>query len=148
MSIDGTYTCVTKSPMGDQTSEFTIVTDGDTFTGVNAGFTVDMGPEATTTFYAKNWYVDGERLAEANRTVVVEPQGEAIQNVDIELVGAWNSSLDLVLNPVFQVCVDLIGCWDLVDMDIPIPLAGDDFEQFFPLQTLEFPPVNYLHTRR
>lgn len=109
------------------------------FTGVNAGFTVDMGPEATTTFYAKNWYVDGERLAEANRTVVVEPQGEAIQNVDIELVGAWNSSLDLVLNPVFQVCVDLIGCWDLVDMDIPIPLAGDDFEQFFPLQTLEFP---------
>ena len=37
MSIDGTYTCVTKSPMGDQTSEFTIVTDGDTFTGTNAG---------------------------------------------------------------------------------------------------------------
>ena len=37
MSIDGTYACVTKSPMGDQTSEFTIVTDGDTFTGTNTG---------------------------------------------------------------------------------------------------------------
>lgn len=109
------------------------------FTGVNATISVDMGPEAATSFHAQNWYVDGERLAVAGETVVVEPMGEGIQPVEVELVGAWNSSLDLVLNPVFEVCVDIVGCWDLVDIDIPVPLAGDDFEQFFPMQTLEFP---------
>jgi MYXO-CTERM domain-containing protein len=109
------------------------------FTGVNATFSVDLGPEAATTFHAENWYVDGERLAVAGETVVVEPLGEGIQPVEVELVGAWNSSLDLVLNPVFEVCVDIIGCWDLVDLDVPVPLAGDDFQQFFPMQTLDFP---------
>ncbi|MEP2101149.1 MAG: hypothetical protein ABJP02_08045 [Parasphingorhabdus sp.] len=37
MSIDGSYDCVTKSPMGDQASVVTIVTNGDTFTGTNEG---------------------------------------------------------------------------------------------------------------
>ncbi|MEL6874983.1 MAG: hypothetical protein AAGM33_05850 [Pseudomonadota bacterium] len=37
MSIDGSYDCVTKSPMGDQASVVTIVTDGDTFSGTNEG---------------------------------------------------------------------------------------------------------------
>lgn len=37
MSIDGSYDCITKSPMGDQASVVTIVTDGDTFTGTNEG---------------------------------------------------------------------------------------------------------------
>ena len=37
MSVDGTYDCVTKSPMGDQKSKFTVKSDGDTFTGNNAG---------------------------------------------------------------------------------------------------------------
>jgi hypothetical protein len=37
MSVAGTYDCVTKTPMGDQKSKFTVVVDGDSFTGVNAG---------------------------------------------------------------------------------------------------------------
>ena len=37
MSIDGSYDCVTKSPMGDQKSVFTVKSDGSTFTGENAG---------------------------------------------------------------------------------------------------------------
>ena len=36
MSISGTYECVTKTPMGDQKGDLTIVVDGDTFTGTNA----------------------------------------------------------------------------------------------------------------
>ena len=62
MSIDGTYACVTKSPMGDQTSEFTIVTDGDTFTGTNAGAMGSMDVE--------NGKVDGNHITwEMNMTV-------------------------------------------------------------------------------
>lgn len=39
MSVAGTYECLTKTPMGDQTSMFTVVpgADGTTFTGTNAG---------------------------------------------------------------------------------------------------------------
>ncbi|MGH6785670.1 MAG: hypothetical protein ACREBO_02480 [Novosphingobium sp.] len=37
MSVSGTYNVVTKTPMGDQSSKFTVVADGDTFTGSNAG---------------------------------------------------------------------------------------------------------------
>ncbi len=33
MSVAGTYTVTTKTPMGDQTGTFTIVVDGDSFTG-------------------------------------------------------------------------------------------------------------------
>lgn len=35
--VDGSYDCVTKSPMGDQKSVFTVQTNGDSFTGQNAG---------------------------------------------------------------------------------------------------------------
>lgn len=38
MSLSGTYECVTKTPMGDQKSNFTLVDNGDgTFSGTNAG---------------------------------------------------------------------------------------------------------------
>jgi len=37
MSVSGTYDCVTKTPMGDQKSKFTINAEGDTFTGQQAG---------------------------------------------------------------------------------------------------------------
>ena len=37
MSVAGTYDCVTKTPMGDQKSKFTVTIDGDTFSGQQAG---------------------------------------------------------------------------------------------------------------
>lgn len=37
MSVAGTYNTVVKSPMGDQTGTFTVVAEGDTFTGQMAG---------------------------------------------------------------------------------------------------------------
>ncbi len=37
MSVAGTYDCLTKTPMGDQKSKFTVNVDGDSFTGINAG---------------------------------------------------------------------------------------------------------------
>jgi len=35
--LDGAYDCMTKTPMGDQKSVFTVATDGDGFTGSNVG---------------------------------------------------------------------------------------------------------------
>ncbi len=53
-TIDGSYDCVTKSPMGDQKSVLTITSDGDTFTGQNAG---TMG-----SLEIQNGKVDGNTL--------------------------------------------------------------------------------------
>ncbi|AHE56861.1 hypothetical protein [Sphingomonas sanxanigenens] len=40
MSLDGAYDCITKSPLGEQKSVFTVISDGSSFTGTNAG---DLG---------------------------------------------------------------------------------------------------------
>ena len=45
MALDGNYHCITKSPLGDQKSVFTVTTSGDTFTGVNAGAMGSMDVE-------------------------------------------------------------------------------------------------------
>lgn len=45
MALDGNYDCITKSPLGDQKSVFTVTTSGDTFTGVNAGAMGSMDVE-------------------------------------------------------------------------------------------------------
>ena len=45
MALDGNYDCITKSPLGDQKSVFTVTTNGDTFTGQNAGTMGSMDVE-------------------------------------------------------------------------------------------------------
>ncbi len=56
MAVAGTYECLTKTPMGDQTSTFTVIPgdDGTTFTGSNAG---PMG-----SLEVKNGKIDGNQL--------------------------------------------------------------------------------------
>ena len=54
MSVAGTYDCVTKTPMGDQKSKFTVTVDGDSFTGQNAGAMGSMD--------VKDGKVDGNTL--------------------------------------------------------------------------------------
>lgn len=53
-TVDGAYDCVTKTPMGDQTSVFTVISSGDTFHGTNAG---PLG-----SLDVKDGKVDGNRL--------------------------------------------------------------------------------------
>ncbi len=48
MSVAGRYTCVTKTPMGDQTSTFTVAPDGNTFSGTNVGQMGSMDVESGT----------------------------------------------------------------------------------------------------
>lgn len=36
-SVDGAYDCITKTPMGDQSSVFTVISNGGIFHGTNAG---------------------------------------------------------------------------------------------------------------
>jgi hypothetical protein len=52
--VDGSYDCVTKSPMGDQKSVFTVNSNGDSFTGQNAG--------AMGSLDVENGKVEGNKL--------------------------------------------------------------------------------------
>ncbi len=53
--MDGNYECITKSPMGDQKSVFSIKVDGGSFTGQNAG--------AMGSLDVENGKVEGNRLS-------------------------------------------------------------------------------------
>ena len=65
MSVAGTYECVTKTPMGDQKSDVTIVVNGDTFTGTNSGQMGSMEME--------NGKVDGNKLTWTMKMTVPMP---------------------------------------------------------------------------
>lgn len=77
MSVAGTYEVVTKTPMGDQKSTMTVVVDGDTFTGTNAGAMGSMTMD--------NGKVDGNRLTWTMNMTVPMPmtlEGEATVDGD------------------------------------------------------------------
>ena len=76
MSVAGTYDCLTKTPMGDQKSKFTVVLggngDGDSFTGQNVGGMGSMDVE--------NGKVAGNTLTWSMKMTVPMPmtlEGEA-----------------------------------------------------------------------
>jgi len=65
MSVAGKYECVTRSPMGDQTSILTVDLDGDTFSGSNSG---PMGNLAIT-----GGTVDGNTISWSSDITVPMP---------------------------------------------------------------------------
>ncbi len=64
-SVDGAYDCVTKTPMGDQKSVFTIVSKDGMFHGTNAG--------ALGSLDVKDGRVDGNRLTWKMEMVIPMP---------------------------------------------------------------------------
>ena len=77
MSVAGTYTVITKTPMGDQSSDMTITVDGDTFTGTNAGAKGSMSLD--------NGKIDGDKLTWSMNMTVPMPmtlEGEATVDGD------------------------------------------------------------------
>lgn len=87
MSVAGTYDCITKSPMGDQKSMFTIVPgdDGTTFTGTNAGAMGDMEVE--------DGKIDGDKLTwKMNMTAPIPMTLECDASIEgDQLVGNVNA---------------------------------------------------------
>ncbi|MEO0464176.1 MAG: hypothetical protein AAF127_13680 [Pseudomonadota bacterium] len=75
MSVAGSYKTVVKSPMGDQSGTFTVVPEGDTFTGTMAGGMGQMDVE--------NGKIDGNTLTwEMNMTVPMPMKLECEATVD------------------------------------------------------------------
>lgn len=87
MSVAGTYECVTKTPMGDQTSTFTVIPgdDGTSFTGTNAG---PMG-----NLEVQDGKIDGNTLSwKMDMTVPMPLELNCTANVDgDQLTGTVNA---------------------------------------------------------
>lgn len=64
-TVDGAYDCITKTPMGDQSSVFTVVSTGDRFNGTNAG---PLG-----SLDVKDGKVEGNRLTWKMEMVIPMP---------------------------------------------------------------------------
>ncbi|MGD9810687.1 MAG: hypothetical protein AB7U35_05025 [Sphingobium sp.] len=64
-SVDGAYDCITKTPMGDQASVFTVISSGGSFHGTNAG--------ALGSLDVKEGKVDGNMLSWKMDMVVPMP---------------------------------------------------------------------------
>ena len=76
-TVDGAYDCVTKTPMGDQQSVFTVISNGETFHGTNAG---PLG-----SLDVKDGKVDGNRLTWKMEMVIPMPmtlEAEAVVDGD------------------------------------------------------------------
>lgn len=76
-TVDGAYDCVTKTPMGDQQSVFTVISNGGTFHGTNAG---PLG-----SLDVKDGTVDGNRLSWKMEMTIPMPmtlEAEAVVNGD------------------------------------------------------------------
>ena len=87
MSVGGTYDCVTKTPMGEQKSTFTVVPsdDGTTFTGQHAGTLGSMA--------VKDGKIDGNTLTWKMDMTVPMPmtlEGKATVEGD-QLTGTVNA---------------------------------------------------------
>ncbi|MEC7946175.1 MAG: MYXO-CTERM sorting domain-containing protein [Myxococcota bacterium] len=112
--------------------------DVSVFTGVTVNFATNIGPQASTTFQGLRWWTEDGALAQAGSTAMLEPSDEAYQSAEATFVGRWTSALDLVLTPVFTVETP-VADFELVRIDIPVPLGSDDFEQAFPATVVDFP---------
>src|SRR3546814_15968035 len=75
--VDGTWDCVTKSPLGDQKSTLTVKSDGTTFTGSNTG---SLGSADIT-----DGTVDGNKLAwKMNMTVPMPMTLDCEATIDVD----------------------------------------------------------------
>jgi MYXO-CTERM domain-containing protein len=109
------------------------------FTGVSLLFETTAQPVAMTRFEGVEWQVEDSQISSADQTVMVTPTGGSSQPVAATFVGSWDSSLDLVFTPSVSVCIDILGCWELIALGIPLELGADSFEQAFPVTELDFP---------
>jgi len=103
------------------------------------GFSAEMATENTTSFEGVAWLIDDLRVENAGQDVVFEPEPEPTAEFLTTFVGAWDANLSLVFTPIFEVCIESLGCYDWEVIDIDLSLLSEQFEQAFPSQSMSFP---------
>jgi MYXO-CTERM domain-containing protein len=112
----------------------------DVLAGVaSVGFYADLQPQSDLVFQGVAWEVDEGSAEQAGQEIVIPAERQPYYETDAVFVGSWENELNLVFTPVFQVCITVLGCYDIEITEVPLNLVTETFEQeFLPVQ-LHFP---------
>ncbi len=112
----------------------------DVLAGVaSVGFSAELQPQSDISFEGVSWQVEDQALTQAGEALVFPAEGQDVLEVDAAFVGAWDATLDMVFVPIFEVCISVLGCYELELTEVDINLATGAFEQAFPSIAMEFP---------
>ncbi len=98
---------------------------------------VDLAATMATTFAGIEInHGDQTQLLEAESVVLDVPDNGYIE-VDSTYVGAWESAMEILIQPGVEVCVAVLGCYEWDDVfDIPVDMGSNSLEA--PFDTLEY----------
>jgi MYXO-CTERM domain-containing protein len=114
------------------------------YTGVDIVFTLDVFPEASASFAGEKIMTDdglttnallGEKTTE---TFDVHEDDPGELSLESTYSGWIDADLDIGFQPTVQICVIVVGCFDVARFDIPVPLVTAH-------QLREFTPADYSH---
>ncbi len=112
----------------------------DVLAGVaSVGFYADLQPQSDLLFTGKAWEVDEGSAVLAGEEIVIPAARQPYYETDARLVATWENELNLVFLPVFQVCISLLGCYDIGITEIPLNLVTETFDQTFRPVPLHLP---------
>ncbi len=121
------------------------------FSGVTIALNVDLSIFLETTLAGA--YVEhdnGTFMESEGQTVLMDVPGDGLLQVQSEYVADWDSRMDLLITPTIQVCIDIIGCYDVASFDIPIEMDSAAFldpfepvEYSFSLPVIETPELSH-----
>jgi MYXO-CTERM domain-containing protein len=112
----------------------------DVLAGVaSIGFYADLQPQSDLAFTGEAWEVDEGMAVSAGEDIVIPAERQPYYETEARFIGSWENELNLVFTPVFQVCIAVLGCYDIEVTEIPLNLVTETFEQKFKPVLLHFP---------
>ncbi|RME20753.1 MAG: hypothetical protein D6798_19755 [Deltaproteobacteria bacterium] len=130
-------------------SRVEVIDDGDAielityslevFAGVGLTFDATLNTRMEAGFEGLGWVVDEVEYPYSTDVVNFPAEGQSSQDVVAHFLGGWDGSFSLVIEPSLSVDAGILGSYEVLRFEIPIPLATSSFEQLFPQTDLSFP---------
>mgnify|MGYP001166429027 CR=1 FL=1 len=114
-----------------------ISTTVNVFTGVSLEFSAEAAPVAEATLTGWGLDTDDVFLTSIDDTAWVEVPVFSQTRHTTMWTGDLNAALDIVVTPSAEVCITIVGCFELASFDIALPLGSYDS----PLEMVQ----NYRH---
>lgn len=104
----------------------------DVVTALSVFVSVDWRQDAQAGFRGVRFTTNDDLLIEfEDQTQVPEVPDNGVLELETVFTGEYYGTMDLVLIPTLGACIDLIGCFDVIAFDLPIPLIDALYEEDF-----------------
>lgn len=101
-----------------------VATQVQVFTGVSLGFSAEAAPVAEAELIAEGLATDDAWLTSVHDTALVEVPSFSQTRHITTWTGELLASLDLVVTPSAELCIAVVGCFQLASFDIDLPLGS------------------------